>query len=341
MGRLVVPLMIACVLGHVLTNDDHASHARMRRDIGDTAFVVRAPDLVAENIAFDSRDGSFLIGSLHQRRIYRVNPRDGSVRPFAGPAPEFGAVLGMKLDLRSNTLWANTAYSREAPSGQRGRTGSALLEIDASSGVVRAVHAPPDTSRTHLFNDLVVGDGGEVYLTDSEADAVYVKRQGRDTLALLARGPDDVFGYPNGIAFSPDGRTLLVAHAGGIMVIDPRTGNMRTLETHPDSILGAIDGLYVNGSTLMGVQATRRGEQIVAARLRMRGALPPGVECVRPLVRGHAAFEQPTTGVVVGDTLFYIANSQVRRLDRFDRLAASTKGQSTVILRVLIPHDCP
>ena len=141
----------------------------------DTAFVVDIPDLVAENIAFDSTSDTFLVGSIAQRRILRVD-RHGATRTFAGPGPELGSILGMKVDATRHTLWANTFFPRDSTRHHRQRRGSALLEIELRSGAVRRTYVAPDTSSKHLFNDIAVAANGDVFITDSEGNAVYVKR---------------------------------------------------------------------------------------------------------------------------------------------------------------------
>ena len=207
------------------------------------------------------------------------------------------------------------------------------------SGTVRRVYGPPDGSRDHLFNDLVVDEAGDVYLTDSEASSVYVKRAGRRDLQPLFRGSSRSLAYPNGIALMPGGGRLLVAHANGMIGIDTRSGRTTPVTTTAGASLAGIDGLYLTGSTLVAIQGTDTEDQVLTASVL--GSSRDGVRlgCVTVIERQHPAYELPTTGVVVGDSLFYVANSQVRRLDRFDRVQPRADGGPTIVLGLAIPRS--
>jgi uncharacterized protein (UPF0261 family) len=58
------------------------------------------------------------------------------------------------------------------------------------------------------------------------------------------------------------------------------------------------------------------------------------------LERSHPAYADPTTGVMIGDTLFYIANAQFRRLRPDHSLAPAQRPHGSVILRLPMPERC-
>jgi DNA-binding beta-propeller fold protein YncE len=296
----------------------------------DTAFVIAIPDLVAENIAFDSTTNTFLVGSIAQRRIFRVD-RHGATRAFAGPGADFGSILGLKVDPGTQTLWVNTFFARDSISHHRQRHGSALLEVDLRSGAVRRRYVALDSSSDHLFNDIAVATNGDVFITDSEGNAVYVKRAGAAHLSPLVSAGSRALDYPNGIAMAPDAEHVIVADWNGLLAVNRQTGVARRFTTTAGDSLGGIDGLYQWRNTLIGIQPLHKPPRVVAARLDTRvHELQLG--CVRVLEQGNPAYDQPTTGVVYADTLFYVANSQVRRVDDLGRLSTAGAGTHTVVL---------
>ena len=57
------------------------------------------------------------------------------------------------------------------------------------------------------------------------------------------------------------------------------------------------------------------------------------------LERRHPAYEQPTTGVLVSDALYYIANSQFGRV-REGVLAPAPGATPALVLRLPLGKDC-
>ncbi|MGE0451913.1 MAG: hypothetical protein AB7O37_08070 [Vicinamibacteria bacterium] len=63
--------------------------------------------------------------------------------------------------------------------------------------------------------------------------------------------------------------------------------------------------------------------------------------CVAALDRDHPSFDIPTTGALVGDDLYYVASSQLRRFSADGRILPWEKlAQSTVLRTPLLP-SCP
>jgi hypothetical protein len=54
----------------------------------------------------------------------------------------------------------------------------------------------------------------------------------------------------------------------------------------------------------------------------------------RVLERAHPRYDEPTLGVLVGEELFYVANSQWERFGPDGRIADSTALQRPVVLRL-------
>jgi hypothetical protein len=206
------------------------------------AFRILEPDLIPEGIAWDPVGRSFYVGSLYKKKIVRVGP-DGATQDFIASGQDgLWTVLGMKVDPERRILWVNSvADGREgAASGS-----SALFAFDVETGRRREKHVLDGRSGKHLFNDLALTLGGDVYLTDSEAGAVW--RLPRKGSALEAWLPAGTFVYPNGIALAAGGTRLYVADfARGISIVDIATRKTRRLP-HPGNVaIYEIDGLYLH-----------------------------------------------------------------------------------------------
>jgi sugar lactone lactonase YvrE len=275
----------------------------------DTAFVLARAGVVPENLAYDAPRDRFLGGDLERDGLIEVR-RDGSIRPFATAAGIDGRGLGLKIDAGRNLLWgvAFTRPQQAAGDTVRPAAKSIVFALRLPDGApVHRVDSPADGA-SHVFNDLVVARNGAVYLTDSEAGAVWALEDLR--LRMLHQAPPARFAYPNGIAFLPEERGLLVAYWQGLATIPLPRGPAVTLRVANDSLVGRIDGLYPACGGYVGIQNMATPSRIIA--FRVEGDAPAGL---RDVEVGRADFRGPTTGTVVRDTLFYVANAQIGPFD--------------------------
>jgi sugar lactone lactonase YvrE len=276
----------------------------------DTAFVLARAGVVPENIVYDAPRDRFLGGDLEHDGMIELR-RDGSIRPFAEAAGIDGRVLGLKIDARRNLLWGVAFTGLPAAPGDttQPQHRSILFALELPGGrVLRRIPSPKDGA-SHLFNDLVVARDGTVYFTDSEAGAVWALAPKATELRLLHQGPRERFAYPNGIAFLPDERGLLVAYWQGLITIALPSGRVTNVRAVNDSV-SHIDGLYAACSGYIGIENMANPSKVIAFRVEKGSATE-----VRELERGRPDFRGPTTGAIVGDTLFYIANAQIGPFD--------------------------
>jgi hypothetical protein len=99
--------------------------------------------------------------------------------------------------------------------------------------------------------------------------------------------------YPNGIAC--DGTRILVAHLSGIAIVTSR-GERTELAVPAGATLGGIDGLYIDGDMILGVQNGFGSSRIVRADLDVQHAAALRVTV---LESAHPALEMPTTAALV------------------------------------------
>lgn len=277
----------------------------------DTAIVLNRAGVIPENIVYDAPRDRFLGGDLERDGMIELR-RDGSVRPFAEASRIDGRVLGLKIDPQSKLLWgvAFTRLPAAAGDTTQAPARSIIFALELPAGrLVKRVPSPGDGA-SHLFNDLVVGRDGTVYFTDSEAGAVWALAPKASKLRLLHRGAPERFAYPNGIAFLPGERGLLVAYWQGLLTIDLPSARASNVRAPNDSAVSRIDGLYAVCSGYVGIQNMADPSGIIAFRVERGSAT-----AVRDLERGRPDFRGPTTGAIVRDTLFYVANAQIGPFD--------------------------
>jgi hypothetical protein len=152
-----------------------------------------------------------------------------------------------------------------------------------------------------------------VFATDSASGAVFeisVKGPG-PTRAIVAAGQ---LPGSNGLAASPDGKRLYVAHSTRIAVVDLQTGAVKPLENRTRETVAAIDGLYQWRGELIGVQNVTTPGRVIRMTLSSDGDAITGVKTV--LSHHHAMLNEPTTAAPTDHGLFLLAATGVGHYNR-------------------------
>jgi sugar lactone lactonase YvrE len=239
MKRLIGASALAALLATGLVGGSAAA-----RPFPDTITLPGATS--AEGVA-TGIGSTFYAGDLFQGDIYRGDLRSGSVSLFVD-APTGRMALGMKVDVPHHLLFVAGGF-----------TGQAYV-YDARTGGEVAVRQLADPSAGPIINDVIVARGA-AWFTDSTQPHIYRVPIGRDgsigtPSTLVVSGPaahlSGQFNM-NGIAATPDGATLIVAHTGDgtLYTVDPVTGASA-------AIAGAdvpnVDGILLEAGRLWAVQ---------------------------------------------------------------------------------------
>jgi hypothetical protein len=322
-------------------------HALLSRFRGNLTPVIRSTlafrlaerDLLPESVAHDPQDGVWYVGSMRKRKI--VGVRDGVASDFVpAQAHGLGMVLGMKVDAGRRELLVNSCHADFTPAIENPepqRVGeAAVYRFALGTGKLIAVHRTGSRAQPICFNDLVLTPPGDVYLSTG-ADGVFRLSRESGNLERFAETPGLLV---NGIAASPDGRRLYLAdHMRGVVVLDVATRELRPLQTPAGTFLGGIDGLYVHGNSLVGIQngLSAGPERVVQVFVDSDGGR---ATCVELLERNHPDYDVPTTGVLVGDDLVYVAGSQLNRLDERGAPLPLESLRESAVLQLPLARGC-
>jgi hypothetical protein len=301
---------------------------------GKVAFEIADPDYLPEALAYDSVRSRFLIGSLTHRSVSAFAP-NGTASPFVANAPGMLRIVGVHIDAPRHRLWFATwapdsaarADSADPPSITR------LFLAELATGRIVKSWTPDGGRPGHLLNDFVITKDGALFITDTETGAIYRLRSPDDSLEHFLQ-PDGVrYAVANGITATPDGRTLYVAYLQGIARVDVDSRAIAVVPA-PDSVsTSSIDGLYWYRGSLVGVQGIPTLSRVVRYALSADGS---HITSGAVLERGRPVVIQPTTGTIVGNRFYYIANPQYGRLDnRTSALTPQTGTPARTVVRVI------
>lgn len=300
-----------------------------RLDFAPTAFELQDRALVPEGIAHDGASRSFFVGSVAKKKVLRVD-EDGTVSDFAGPDALLDPVLGVAVDAPRRVLYA-VATSALTEEGRKARR-NAVVAFDIDSRRMLQRYAVPQAQQ---LNDVAIAPGGRVFASDSASGAIYeiaVKGPGPSRELV----PPGKVGGSNGLAASPDGRRLFVAHSTGLAIVDIASGELKRVANETRESVAAIDGLYEWQGQLVGVQNVTNPGRVIIATLSRDGGTVTRVQTL--LSHHHTALYEPTTGAVTDRGFFLLAATGVThynaqgKIDRPDEMPAPT------ILRIPLPR---
>jgi len=292
---------------------------------GTAVFVLSDPRLLPEDVDYDSQTQLFYISSVREKKIIAVDAR-GKIQEFV-QAPDDWPVLALKLDVKRGRLWATEVALQGyefAPAADWGR--SALLCFDLKHHtLLTRIEAP----RASALGDMVLTRSGDVIVSDGDGGAIYRLAVNGTRLERLDRGD---FISPQTAALGPDDRHLFVPdYLRGIALLDLESREVQWIPMAGRFALNGIDGLYFSQGTLIAVQNGTSPERIVAFRLRQSNREVAAEEVIE---RGTTTLGDPTHGVIVGDSFYYIANSGWDAIDERGSLREGAQLSSARLMRV-------
>jgi tetratricopeptide (TPR) repeat protein len=294
------------------------------------AFTIDEKGLVTESVAYDPTARTFYVSSVHKRKIISLD-RQGKTKDFAGAADGLWSVLGMKVDAKRRHLWvASSAYPQMVDYKKEEEGFAGVFKFDLKSGRLIKKYILPKATANHGFGDLLVSASGDVYISDSMAPAIYFIGAQKDDLELFLENEN--FVSPQGLAFAADESQLFMAdYARGIFAIDLKSRKLTYLAPPANGTVHGIDGLYFYKGDLIAIQNGVNPHRLIRLSLsadRRQCSSASVIEANNPL------FDEPTLGVIIKDTFYFIANSQWDKVDEKGQLAPADKLQHPLILKV-------
>lgn len=269
----------------------------------DTAFVLTDRSLHVESVSVNPKTGTAYVGSVHRRKIVAIDT-NGNARDFT-KSGEHGltAILGLRVDTKRQLLWACSSPLEEME-GYDSLLPSRVYRFDLQTGRLQAHYEAPGSG--HVLGDLAIGPNGQVLVTDSRTNEVYVVNEKSGALDRFLT--DETFWSMQGLTFSDDGKYVFISdYVQGPYRVDLASRQVIKVKSSLENSLKGIDGLIFHHGTLLALQNGTFPLRVVRFQLNATLDTITGVET---LDQGRPALNEPTQGTVAGDEFYFVANSQ-------------------------------
>jgi len=297
------------------------------------------PDLMPEDLTFDKTSGAFIFSSIQHHTLYRAKlPKAGAAEctlqeiPLDDQAKRW-PVLAVSADATRKLIWM-TANAMPGFSGfpKEDEGKASLFAIDAASGKTVRRFDLAGTGPA-VLGDMSVTSDGTVYVSDSIGGGVY-RVQGDLKTAQLEKVAGDFFS-PQTPALARDGKRLFVAdYSMGIAVVDlaqPNLPGCLNYLPHPESIaVTGLDGLYLYGDSLIGIQNGTEPERIIRFHLNPAQTEITSSEVVE---QATARLGDPTHVTSVNGWLYATANVGWDKIDDHGQLKPGEHFSPPLLLR--------
>jgi hypothetical protein len=292
---------------------------------GEMAFTVPDAGLLTEDIAYDPHTRTFLITSVLKKKIIRISG-EGRATDFA-QSPSGWPMLAIKVDTVRGRVWTTEvalAGFTVVPKADWGR--SAVLCFDLETGaLLRRIEGPAASA----LGDMVLTETGDPIVSDGNGGGVY--RVVGDAIRLL--NDRDFISPQTPAMVSDDDHVLVPDYARGVGLMDLRTGHVAWLDRGAGDrvALNGIDGLYVYRQSMILTQNGTSPERVARVALDRTYTRTVSTDIIE---QGTPTLGDPTHGVIVGDTFFYIANSGWQALDEHGDVKPGARLTAPRIMRV-------
>jgi len=278
----------------------------IKSPVSDTLALITERDLIPEGTAYDRKNNRVFIGSMYKRKIISIDQHGRYYDFIEAGKDELWSVFGLHVDSLRDKLWVISTKGKPIPTSPPildDSWQSKLYCYDLASGDLKGIYYTNSKETESIgFNDLTVSESGDVYITESINNKIYLLKNG--TLEIIEYLAPMGFTFLNGITLSNDSKTLFVSSSEGLLRIDIATKTFKVLDSEFTTNPQPIDGLSFYNNSLIAHQGS------LIRRFYLSNALD---SIVNHEIVDDRNLDSSTTGEVgEGEWYYYISNSQIR-----------------------------
>lgn len=269
--------------------------------------------MLFENFVYDKKGKRFLLGSIRSGEVYSLTEKgvfSSFIEPQSGDNQTFG-VVDLVADTQKDVLWLATASMPQYNGTTQENFGMATVsKFELSTGKWLENIDTSSLTKPLLFNALHLTENGTLYFINPftrELMTIDAKEGHIKPFINLAQ-----LSSVKAITSNKDGSVLYLSdYDQGLFLINTESKTTKALTDPKQTFLSGIDDVFYANGDLIAVQNQTSPARVVRVLLKQdlffQGAVP--VESNNELATAM------TKGVIDGDDVYYIGNSQWGKMD--------------------------
>jgi hypothetical protein len=288
--------------------------------------------LLFESIAFDPTSPAFLMGSIRDGSVIKVAD-DGEITTLiseskggmSGP----WSTIDLAVDDKNNVLWvASTAVSQFGKSTKSSTGMAGVFKYELSTGKLLKSYILPEKKRPFFISSMTLTSKGDLYFIGNIKKSVLKIAKDSDKIELAYSSEN--YKDMRHIAADETGTILYINdNDAGIIILNLLNNDVYTFANSEALNLTGITDLIYDDNGLIFIQSGTKPERVMRLALNKSKFV---IQNIFPLDVANPAFNSPTVGAIVGEGLYYIANTQSVKANIYGGLEKGNEWENMVVL---------
>lgn len=301
--------------------------------IGVKAFEVNDnySGMLFENLAYDENADRFLLGSVRSGDIYQYSEGSGFKSFIAKGDPVTGpwGVIDLVADNKGDLLWVASATLPHYTGTTQANFGRSMIsKYKLSTGELLKNYMMSGSQQPMLFNSLHLTKGQDLYFINAfSSDLFRIKNGSENVEPLLSlKGLKSIKAITSN---DKQNYLYLSDFELGMFVVNLENLKVVPLVRSNKGFYAGINDLFFDDGDLVAIQSG-----VQPARL-MRYVLKDDLLLVNmfPIEASNQNFKSLGNGTLVGDQVYYSANTQWANVDALGRLLPETEWEPLVVMK--------
>lgn len=288
--------------------------------------------LLFESLAVNPNDPSFLMGSLRDGRIIKIDDKgeiSTLVAETKGGKTGPWATTDMAVDSENDVLWvASSAVSQYGKLSKESTGRSGVFKFQLSTGKLLKSYLMPENKGPSLLLSIVLTKKGDLYFVEGVKNVVLHIAKDSEQISLAFTTKK----YKNlrNITADDEGEILyLTDEDDGIIILNLNSQEIYTFPNTKMLNLTGIADIVYDDNGLIIVQNEIKPERVMRLALNKSKFV---IKNIFPIEASNPLFDSLSKAVVVDQGLFFIGNSQSANANLYGGLLAGKNWQDMNIM---------
>jgi hypothetical protein len=288
--------------------------------------------LLFESLVFDASRPAFLMGSLRDGSVIKIT-NDGEITTLV-PASKGGmsgpwATIDLAVDDKNNVLWVASAAVTQFGKSTKATTGMAgVFKYELSTGKLLKSYVLPEKKRPFFISSMTLTAKGDLYFIGNLNKSVFKIAKDSDQVELAFSSSK--YNDMRHIASDETGTILYINdNEVGIIILNLLNNDVYTFANTEALNLTGITDLIYDDNGLIFIQSGTKPERVMRLALKKSKFV---IDHIFPIDVANPAFDSPTVGTIIGEGVYYIANTQSAKTNIYGGLRKGNEWDDMVIL---------